>query len=385
MDSIRQLHIEISSLCNAACPACPRFFNNSKNVNPMLEQKFMSIDTFKSYISPEILGKTESLLFCGNHGDPVTNPHLLEIVEYCHLHLKGDLSIHTNGGMQSPTKWSKIGSIFAKNLDRKWRVVFSIDGLEDTNHIYRRNVKWDKLKNNFLAFIEAGGFSTWEYLVFRHNEHQLEEARNRAIEYGFGELKIKNALNLDNGTSFNTIPAMNSDGTLDYQIYPPENELYRTSIPKDDKVHEIIKTFDRAELDRFLNSDNSSYNKVEFDHPIKPKCEDELYVDASGTVFPCCFTAISYPFKKFVDGKYHYTNKSSKQLHEAYMNIGIDKLNLDTNKLENILENRILDKIYKDKWDKSVEEGKLLSCITFCGEENSLSCLYNKEIKTNSI
>ena len=45
-------------------------------------------------------------------------------------------------------------SIETKKVARP-RVVWGIDGLEDTTHLYRRNVKWDKLQENFRAYIRA--------------------------------------------------------------------------------------------------------------------------------------------------------------------------------------------------------------------------------------
>ena len=57
------------------------------------------------------------------------------------------------------------------------KVTFNIDGLQDTNHLYRRNVKWDRLIANVEAFISAGGKADWRYLIFKHNEQQIDEAK----------------------------------------------------------------------------------------------------------------------------------------------------------------------------------------------------------------
>ena len=44
---------------------------------------------------------------------------------------------------------------------------------------------------NVKSFIQAGGEAHWEFLVFKHNEHQVEEARNLAREMGFKEFYLK--------------------------------------------------------------------------------------------------------------------------------------------------------------------------------------------------
>ena len=67
---------------------------------------------------------------------------------------------------------------------------FGIDGLEDTNHIYRRGVKWERLQNNFREYIKAGGNAGWQFIVFPWNVHQIEEARQRSLDEGFTAFSI---------------------------------------------------------------------------------------------------------------------------------------------------------------------------------------------------
>ena len=70
------------------------------------------------------------------------------------------------------------------------RVVWGIDGLEDTNHIYRVGAKWEKIINNAKAFIDAGGIASWQFIEFEHNKHQIEEAKQLAKELGFKEFRL---------------------------------------------------------------------------------------------------------------------------------------------------------------------------------------------------
>jgi len=50
--------------------------------------------------------------------------------------------MNSNGALQNANRWSKLGSLLSRHADY---VVFSIDDLEDTNHIYRINVDWKSL------------------------------------------------------------------------------------------------------------------------------------------------------------------------------------------------------------------------------------------------
>ena len=86
--------------------------------------------------------------------------------------------MHTNGGVRNEHFWMDLAELDVK-------VIFSIDGLADTNHLYRRNVKWDKLMSNVETFISNGGRANWEYLVFKHNQHQTSQAEALSKRMGF--------------------------------------------------------------------------------------------------------------------------------------------------------------------------------------------------------
>jgi sulfatase maturation enzyme AslB (radical SAM superfamily) len=96
--------------------------------------------------------------------------------------------MNTNGGLQSTLWWHQLGRIFDQPQDY---VVFSIDGLEDTNQVYRKNVNWSKLMANAEAYIAAGGSAHWDMLVYRHNEHQLDACEQLARDMGFSWFRAK--------------------------------------------------------------------------------------------------------------------------------------------------------------------------------------------------
>ena len=76
------------------------------------------------------------------------------------------------------------GENLAKVYGRMGAVIFSVDGLADTNHIYRQGVVWDNVESNMRAFIDAGGRARWDFLIFEHNQHQVEEAEALANKWG---------------------------------------------------------------------------------------------------------------------------------------------------------------------------------------------------------
>ena len=254
-ETLNKMHIELSSLCNSICPNCPRYFQNSPNEIPELIPQSISIENFKKWFPPETLKQITYMNFCGNHGDPVTCKDLLPILEYCFTSLpkNGGLQMHTNGGMKSAKVWNRIGELFAQRPG--WKMIFSVDGLEDTNHIYRRNVNWKKLIENIKEYTQHGGDSDWEYLIFRHNEHQIDEAKRMSKELGVKQFVQKIAHGLDNGVNYATMPAIDKSGKTDYQIYPPREKKNKVNYIKgsDDKIIIKDKSFEKV---TYINEDN---------------------------------------------------------------------------------------------------------------------------------
>ena len=98
--------------------------------------------------------------------------------------------------MKNKEFWSELGNLFPKEADLGG-LIFSIDGLEDTNHLYRQYVGWVKLMENVNAYMSAGGVAVWDYLIFKHNEHQIDEAEKLSKKLGFYKFTPKKALGVE--------------------------------------------------------------------------------------------------------------------------------------------------------------------------------------------
>jgi len=401
---VKQLHIELTNACNAACPMCVRFYRNSPLPRPDLKIGEITFDKFQQFFPPEVLQPLIKIMFCGTQGDPGMARDTLEICDYI-LQNTSDtfvLQMHTNGGMRNPEWWSKLGAVFAQRNPRDlscWRVIFSIDGLEDTNHLYRRNVKWDSLMANAKAFIEAGGNAVWEYLIFEHNEHQIETARKIADELGFIFFNPKRALGVDNGTQLTTMNALTKEGKLDYVIRAPSDPANRNlqdpkatvtskyfefkyddylALRKDksnenyqdkvNQVYDIINTTDTAKLDSCeIKCKANIFNN-----------DKEIFIDNFGRVLPCCYigTHISGTFPDY----------QSLQLHKHMSDYGWDNFDLNKHSLREILDARHLDRVYADSWTKpTVKQGKMAYCSSICGEVSKIDRVYFQPVDPSQI
>ena len=243
MDKIKQLTTELTFRCNARCPACHRQKPLSINLN---DAKYtVSLDQFKQLFNPELLQNLEWLMLNGNFGDSIMNKQFREIISY--VKSQGTkLKIHTNGGIHGTDYWTDVGNILTKDDI----INFDLDGLYDTHHIYRINTTFDKVFENAKAVIATGRTQVhWKYIVFEHNKHQVDQARQMAEHYGF--------------TTFSTVKTSRD-------VFAPKTGNF---------VHtKKTKAYEKAERKIHCVWDN--WNK--------------WYVAPDGLVFRCCWTGGHY-------------------------------------------------------------------------------------------
>lgn len=186
MREIKVLHLEPTDVCQAACPLCARetdpFFNKRQFHHLSMEQILKVVDV-------DQIANLDKMFMCGVYGDPAAGQHTLDIYrQFRKINPDIVLGMNTNGAIRNRTWWQELSTILNQPRDY---VVFSIDGLEDTNSIYRKNVDWPKVMENASDFIAAGGSAHWDMLVYRHNEHQVDLCEKLARDMGFTWFRAK--------------------------------------------------------------------------------------------------------------------------------------------------------------------------------------------------
>jgi len=186
MRKIRVLHIEPTDVCQAACPLCARETDVDFNKN---NKHHLRVESIQRHFTDKAIAKLDKMFMCGNYGDPAAGRYTMDIYNYFRS-VNPDivLGMNTNGAVQSTFWWHELGKLFNGTKDY---CVFSIDGLEDSNHVYRKNVNWDKLMSNAEAYIAAGGSAHWDMLVYKHNQHQVDACEQLACKMGFKWFRAK--------------------------------------------------------------------------------------------------------------------------------------------------------------------------------------------------
>jgi molybdenum cofactor biosynthesis enzyme MoaA len=183
---VTEIDLECTTFCNLKCPECNRTTDKDV-ISSILNTSHITLENCRTWFKPTELTSLKEIRFCGAIDEALMNPELTDILDFFLDEFKIKyIDIRTNGSVRSTEWWSN----FVNHLPSNHIIVFGLDGLEDTNHIYRVGAKWEKIINNAKAFIDAGGIASWQFIEFEHNKHQIEEAKQLAKELGFKEFRL---------------------------------------------------------------------------------------------------------------------------------------------------------------------------------------------------
>lgn len=344
IEDIKKIHLEITQKCQAACPMCDRNVNGGE-INPHIGLDELSLEDCKMIFTPNFIKQLNVMYMCGNLGDPIIAKDTLEIFSYFRKHNPNMwLSMNTNAGARTSDWWAELASIFGK----QGAVIFSVDGLEDTNHIYRQNVNWNIVENSMRSFINAGGRARWDFLIFEHNQHQVEEAKILSEKLGFEKFTAKKT-----GRFITT----NSEPKDEHNIKSKKTE-FTLKKPDDKWVNTALKN-QNGIIEKYGSMDKY-YDQVQIH--CKVKDEGNLFITAEGLALPCCWTA---------GRMYKWWHKDYKieQIWDFITKVGgKEKLNARQG-LEKVFDTGIFEDI-ENSWDKkSCADGKLKVCSMKCGVE----------------
>jgi MoaA/NifB/PqqE/SkfB family radical SAM enzyme len=258
MDNINW-HIEPTSKCILECPLCDRTWFYKKFKKREIHE--INIDHLLKFFN----GVPYAVSFCGNNGDPIYHSKFNEL---CSRLKQSGCKIHitTNGSKKSADWWKKLGSMLT--VDDK--ITFSIDGLRNTNKIYRINSDWESIINGFKIIKKHNIKTEWKFIVFRHNQHQIREAKTLSKQLGFDNFLLEK-----------------SDRWWDETLMP-----------------------DKKFVDTKYQHQKTVITKKKLNGVMSPKClkkgipTDSLYIDSAGDFYPCCWTGLyAFKYKDMFDPK----------------------------------------------------------------------------------
>ncbi|MCR4662880.1 MAG: radical SAM protein [Endomicrobiaceae bacterium] len=231
--------LDTISYCNLECNCCPtgRKLNTRAKTIMSLEQVSKILDYFGNYLK-------EIVLF--NWGEPLLNPNITEVIKEIK---KNDIFVTLSTNLNVNIDEQKANELISSGLDR---LICSIDGTsQETYEKYRKKGDFDKAFNNLKLLINTKRnlksktpFIEWQFLVFKHNEHEIEQAEKLAKEIRVDNLNLR------------------------APWCPPE----------------MVSTIDKYN-NYIMNKDKQEYK------PVDKYCNwlwNAIVINANGSVSPCC-------------------------------------------------------------------------------------------------
>jgi radical SAM protein with 4Fe4S-binding SPASM domain len=241
------ISFEPTTSCNLRCPECPSGLRAFTRPTGMLQKDFFS-ETIDD------LAKDLAYLVFYFQGEPFLNPDFLSMVSYA-----SKKKIYTATSTNAHYLKDDVAKrTIESGLDR---LIISIDGTtQETYQQYRIGGHLDKVLEGARNIVKwkrelksKTPFVIFQFLVVRHNEHQVEEIKQLAKEVGVDDVWFKTA-----------------------QVYDYENDPNKL-IPKN-------KKYSRYKEDR---NGKMSFKGNNANHCWRLWHDPVITWD--GSVVPCCF------------------------------------------------------------------------------------------------
>ena len=323
LETLSEIDFELSSHCNSKCPQCPRY-DMFGRVHKNLNITHLGVDIIKS-LPIEKMKNLGKVVFCGNFGDPLMHPDLDEILVFFKHQ---EILISTNASLRNKQWWSVLGK--NKNVS----VIFCIDGIGREHELYRRNTSYQKIMENAKSFIRAGGTAHWQFIVFRHNEHQITEAKKLSEELGFQTFKIMYSDRFDTDNK--------------WKVYDDNEYLY--DLEKSSHQTTLRESLDVPVGEKYWKSLNKDKGAISCVWSEKKK----LYIHSDGTVYPCCFIGSVQ------------AGKNIEKLMLKKLIKDFKKIDLHHNNLEQILMSEVFQKALPNSFKSDPFSHPI--CIEWCNK-----------------
>lgn len=238
-------HIEPTNICMLKCAGCARtrfiqqwpqrWKNHNLDINHVMS--FLDIDL-----------RDKNIQFCGNYGDPIYHPNLVELVA-AFKNRNAIVEITTNGSYRTEKWWNDL----CDQLDSRDSIRFSIDGIPENFTQYRVNADWASIELGIKTCIRRNIKTEWKYISFSYNVASIDQAKKLSQDLGVTEFQLDASDRFDSQTEY---------------LIPEEDMLGR----------------------RF---DSQQQFKQGIAQSVDPECAQgrAYFITATGHFSPCCYAA----------------------------------------------------------------------------------------------
>lgn len=200
--------IEPTSFCNLRCPACPTGMRLDLRPTVSIEEQL-----FKAAIDE--VGDYLFQLYIFNWGEPLLHKRTPEMISYAK---KKDIKITLSTNLSMTLTDDYIERLVLSGLDT---LIVSLDGTTAESYAkYRRRGNFARVRENMARVAatkqrlgKTAPEITWQFLVFRHNEHEIDDAVRFHKSWGADRIAVGPAMmpqdRHNDGLEPSTIPKFN--------------------------------------------------------------------------------------------------------------------------------------------------------------------------------
>lgn len=196
--------LEVTNICNLHCPFCL----TGKGISGGRDVRHMKFEEAKKVI--DAVGDYAYFLQLYTWGEPLLNKDIIPIIEYA-KQKRIFVMLSTNATAMTPAYNKRL---IDSGVDY---IMVAIDGGSDeTYEKYRVGGNYTKVLQNVEDLLQqkreqnaTTPFVEWQFIVFRHNEHEVDSTEKMAYEIGINK--------------FTPLPAYVED-----ESWMPVGERYRT-------------------------------------------------------------------------------------------------------------------------------------------------------------
>lgn len=175
------INSEPTNYCNYKCPFCP---TGKTHLRP---GGFAPVELYEKTFRQ--IGKYAYLITIHGWGEPLMYKNLPEVIRLANEN-KIFSVVTTNGNLLTPELSRKI---ISARLDY---LILSIDGISEQSYQkYRIGGSLEKVMNNLKSLValkkemhSSTPFIEWQFIVFKHNEHEIPAAKKLAGNLGIDNL-----------------------------------------------------------------------------------------------------------------------------------------------------------------------------------------------------
>ena len=262
------ISVEPTTSCNLSCPECPSGLKKFSRPTGMINN-----DTIEKIISQ--FAKHLIYVTFYFQGEPLLHPQFAEFVKQF-KRKKLIVSTSTNAHFLNKANSQQI---IDSRLDR---LIISLDGTDSETYLkYRKGGDFDLVIANIKSFMKLRNKNKlpWvelQFIVFKHNEHQIKEIKELGKQLGVDSVSIKTAQLYEFEEGNELMP-----GLIKYSRYTKQNDgKYRI---KSNLPNKCFRSW--------------SANVITW----------------NGDIAPCCFDKdAEYNFGNIMNTDYSEINKSEK-------------------------------------------------------------------------